>query len=64
MRDTVALLKQHAEELPRSPATVIGGCTIDEAVARYVGADFWTTDAMQGVRICQKYMEGRQEHGT
>jgi dimethylamine corrinoid protein len=60
MRDTISLIRQHAGDLPSLPMMVIGGCTIDEQVARYIGADFWTTDAMQGVRICQRYMEERQ----
>ena len=51
MRDTVTLLTRAT---PTSwaalPLIVIGGATIDEHVARYVGADHWTTDAMEGVR--------------
>jgi methanogenic corrinoid protein MtbC1 len=39
---------------------IVGGCTIDDPAARYIGADFWTNDAMQGVRMCQRYMEERQ----
>ena len=58
MRDTVALIKSHADELPRVPVTIVGGGTIDEVAARYIGADYWTTDAMEGVRICQGLMEG------
>ena len=58
MRDTVALIKSHADELARLPVTIVGGGTIDEVAARYIGADYWTTDAMEGVRICQGLMEG------
>jgi hypothetical protein len=58
MRNTVALIKGQADELARVPITIVGGGTIDEAVARYIGADHWTTDAMEGVRICQRVMEG------
>ena len=58
MRDTVALIKSHADELTRVPVTIVGGGTIDEIAARYIGADHWTTDAMEGVRICQGFMEG------
>jgi methylmalonyl-CoA mutase cobalamin-binding domain/chain len=60
MRDTVNLFREHADELPRSPMIIVGGCTIDDPAARYIGADFWTNDAMQGVRMCQRYMEERQ----
>jgi methanogenic corrinoid protein MtbC1 len=57
MRDTVRLIKDHAQELARVPITIVGGGTVDEHVAAYVGADRWTTDAMEGVRICQSLME-------
>ena len=58
MRDTVTLVKHHAGDLAREPITIVGGGTIDEVVARYIGADHWTTDAMEGVRICQRMIEG------
>lgn len=61
MRNTVSLIKSHAAELARVPITIVGGGTIDEAVARYIGADYWTTDAMEGVRICQRVMEGARQ---
>ncbi|MBN1319715.1 MAG: cobalamin-dependent protein [Thermoleophilia bacterium] len=57
MRDTVSLLRSHADELARVPVIIVGGGTIDEVAARYIGADHWTTDAMEGVRICQSLME-------
>jgi methylmalonyl-CoA mutase cobalamin-binding domain/chain len=59
MRDTVALLREHAGEFGRMPVLAIGGGTIDEQVARYVGADVWTDDAMEGVRECQRLLEQR-----
>jgi methanogenic corrinoid protein MtbC1 len=55
MRDTVRLLRAHQDELG-SPLIVIGGSTIDEHVAGWVGADHWTNDAMEGVRICQRML--------
>ena len=57
MRDTIALIRQDAAELGRMPLFVIGGATIDEHIARYTGADHWTNDAMEGVRICQRMLE-------
>ncbi len=41
------------------PLFVIGGGTIDEQVAQYVGADHWTNDAMEGVRFCQRALENK-----
>jgi len=53
MRETIALLRA------RSPAApVIIGGQIDEQVSRYVGADYYVTDAMDGVRLCQRLAGG------
>lgn len=60
MRETIALIRRDAAELGRIPLIVIGGATIDERVARYTGADHWTNDAMEGVRICQRLLEERR----
>ena len=35
---------------------IIGGSVVDAAVCREVGADGFTDDAIQGVEICQKWM--------
>jgi methylmalonyl-CoA mutase cobalamin-binding domain/chain len=59
MHETVTLLREHASALSPRPILVIGGGTIDEQVARYVGSDLWTDDAMAGVRLCQKALEKR-----
>lgn len=59
MRETVQLLRQHEGDLGGMPLVVIGGATIDEHVASWVGADHWTNDAMEGVRICQRLLEER-----
>ena len=61
MRETVALFRENSAELEGTPFIVIGGATIDEHVARYVGADHWTNDAMEGVRLCQRLLESRRE---
>jgi methanogenic corrinoid protein MtbC1 len=60
MHDTVTLFREHAGELKCTPLLVIGGGTIDEQVARYVGADLWTDDAMTGVRQCQRALASRR----
>jgi methanogenic corrinoid protein MtbC1 len=56
MHDTVALLKKNAQPGQPQPAVIIGGM-IDEQVFRLVNADFWTDDAMKGVRLCQEIMK-------
>ena len=53
MKQTVTLLRAHEAELGYRPPIVLGGGTMDGRVCDYCGADSWSTDAMEGVRICQ-----------
>ncbi|NLV71383.1 MAG: cobalamin-binding protein [Actinobacteria bacterium] len=53
MRETVKLVRSHDAELGYRPPVVLGGAIIDGRVCKYCGADSWSTDAMEGVRICQ-----------
>ena len=59
MRDVVVALRAPEAGLARVVPVVIGGGTIDEQVATYVSADYWTVDAMEGVRICQRVLQER-----
>jgi methanogenic corrinoid protein MtbC1 len=54
MGETVELLRSRGLRAP----IIIGGGQISEEVCRYVGADYWTTDAVAGVEICQRIMVG------
>ncbi len=56
MRATVMALRQSAAASGRAALPIILGGQIDEYVCRYVGADYWTNDAMEGVRLCQRLM--------
>jgi methanogenic corrinoid protein MtbC1 len=53
MKATVNLLRSQEEPLGYRPPVVLGGSIIDGRVCQYAGADSWSTDAMEGVRICQ-----------
>jgi methanogenic corrinoid protein MtbC1 len=53
MKSTVALLRAHEAELGYRPPVVIGGAIIDGRICEYCKADSWSTDATEGVRICQ-----------
>jgi methanogenic corrinoid protein MtbC1 len=53
MKATVSLLRSQEEHLGYRPPVVLGGSIIDGRVCQYAGADSWSTDAMEGVRICQ-----------
>jgi methanogenic corrinoid protein MtbC1 len=53
MKTTVGMVRAHEAELGYRLPVVLGGAVIDGRVCQYAGADSWSTDAMEGVRICQ-----------
>ncbi len=53
MRETVSALRSMMAADGDAVPIVIGG-QVDEQVCRYADADHWTTDAMEGVRLCQR----------
>ncbi|MFH1834151.1 MAG: cobalamin-dependent protein [bacterium] len=53
MKATVTLLRDNEAQLGYRPPVILGGSVIDGRVCAYCGADSWSTDAMEGVRICQ-----------
>ena len=57
MRETVHLLRDHTPPGKTPIPVIIGGTTLSDRVCQLVGADYWTTDAMEGVRICQMITE-------
>lgn len=63
MKKTIGLIR--GEIVPGRGAIpiIVGGTTLNERICRLVGADYWTTDAMDGVRICQAIMEKKRADG-
>lgn len=57
MKATTELIRARGPRLGRVPPIVLGGGTVEDQVCRYVGADSWSNDAMEGVRICQRFVE-------
>jgi methanogenic corrinoid protein MtbC1 len=56
MRDTIALIRDASVgELAGIPI-IIGGTSVNEQVCQYVGADHWISNAMEGVRLCQRLL--------
>lgn len=56
MRATIAHLRANVPP-PLAPAAYLaGGRCMDPKNGRKVGADFWTTDGMDGVRLCQQVL--------
>ena len=58
MRETVDLLRAHAQQTGRQVPIIIGGGMIDDQINQFVGADYWVPDAMSGVHLCQKLIAG------
>jgi methanogenic corrinoid protein MtbC1 len=58
MRATIDLLRREAGQGGAVPSFIIGGY-VDDRVCRYVAADVWATDAMNGVRLCQQLTRGQ-----
>lgn len=56
MKETVAALRDRAEEYKLTFPIIIGGGMIDDQVCQYVGADYWMPDAMAGVRLCEELL--------
>ncbi len=56
MKETVALIRNSGESAITGIPIIVGGNQITEQVCEYVGADYWVTDAMTGVRLCQKLL--------
>ena len=56
MKETIALLKENTSE-ERAPRAYLIGGQVTELLCKQVGADYWTNDAMKGVRLCQQIME-------
>jgi len=62
MKETISVLREKARANQVSFPILIGGGMIDEQVCKYVGADYWVSDAMSGVRLCQRLMEETNKH--
>lgn len=59
MRGTVEAVRADRAEAGKMPFVIIGG-RVDHTIADYVRSDSWTTDAMEGARICQRFMEAKR----
>lgn len=60
MRATVRLIRSAADERTARTPIILGGNQLSEQVCAYVGGDAWVTDAMNGVRLCQRLIGGAQ----
>lgn len=56
MRETIQIIRLSGENGVARLPIIIGGNQLTQQVCRYVGADYWVTDAMTGVRLCQQLL--------
>ena len=61
IRETVIALRTMMAEDGVQIPILLGG-QVDEQVCRFVGADYWSTDTMDGVRLCQRLVGA--DHST
>jgi methanogenic corrinoid protein MtbC1 len=59
MRETVQLIRRSSDRQIASTPIILGGNQLNEQVCEYVGANEWVTDAMTGVRLCQRMINHR-----
>lgn len=57
MKETIERLRNEVSGWGKRPAVIIGGSQIDATICQFVGADFWSTDAVDGVAWCQKIIQ-------
>jgi methanogenic corrinoid protein MtbC1 len=56
MKETITLLRTAGDRTVATIPIIVGGGQLNEQVRQYVGADYWVTDAMVGVRYCQNIL--------
>lgn len=56
MRETIEVIRKEAKKHALSFPILIGGGVVDDQIRKYVGADYWTQNAMAGVRLCEELL--------
>jgi methanogenic corrinoid protein MtbC1 len=56
LRELVELFEDTSTGRAKRPVIMIGGGQVDDVVHRMSGSDFWTQDALAGVKLCQRLM--------
>ena len=57
MKETIALLRKDGCKAP----IIIGGSQLDSGICEYTGADYWVTDAVVGVELCQSLVTNKNK---
>ncbi|MHA1360998.1 MAG: cobalamin B12-binding domain-containing protein [Candidatus Freyarchaeota archaeon] len=56
MKKTVEAIRE--ANLRERVKIIIGSCRLDETAREYIGADAWTNEAAEGVKICEEWVGG------
>jgi methanogenic corrinoid protein MtbC1 len=62
MRETVRQIRETIPADEQPAVIIVGGGLMTEEVRIYIGADLWTRDAPEGVRLCEEAV--RQKRGA
>jgi len=57
MKETVQVIRKLEDPRVAKTPVIIGGGAVNAMVCAMVGADYWASDAMVGVRLCEQIME-------
>ena len=55
LRECIEFLRENVPQNLQPRAYIVGG-NVNRTIAKIVGADWWTSDAMEGVHLCEKIM--------
>ena len=61
MKATVQQVRQIGDARIAATPFIVGGGTVNEMVCAYIGADYWASDAVAGVQICQQIIAARSQ---
>lgn len=64
MRDTLRQIRAASDPDISTTPVILGGGTLNAMVCAYVGADYWTVDAMVGVELCKQMITQRRASAT
>jgi methanogenic corrinoid protein MtbC1 len=57
MKETIQMIRRAADPQVTKTPVIIGGGAVNAMACAMVGADYWASDAMVGVRLCEQIME-------
>jgi methanogenic corrinoid protein MtbC1 len=61
MKSTVQQVRRLEDAAVRSIPIIIGGGTVNAMVCAFVGADYWSSDAMYSVQLCRQIIAGSRK---